>query len=867
MKKIVLWVIIALIAAKFAVQLQKVLVYSETAMLPPDAESYKVGKIIDEKFPEMKNNTILFVELEVNVTSTSAWRWYWSWRNETSVNVTSIYDMWKDSIKGLTKLYSNSKKFNNMYKGLSQGLDRLWAAVDVTHYIMVVNGLYELSKEEAVELFRALAAGVLPEELSDLAGALYDAVHSNGVDPLAVDESFTLSIAYTKMNSTVSADVPRAYLKCLYANLKPLAAGKQYWLEYPLDYNSIFQRLSELTDRAEPSAVRCFARWFAGKLDLPAGPVSEVIYSAYLGTKPDFRSLALELLFQKAGDLLKTLFVSQDWKATTIRLATNDYRTADEIRKMASEAGRGIVQKAYLLGPGVISEELQQANVEDAERVQSLSHVLVLAVLFALTRSLVASIIPFVVVGIGIVVGMAMAYFLGLFYPIYHIARTLMVTTGLGLGLDYSIFILARFKEEAVKGLSPRDAARVAAKRAGHAVAVSAVAASLGFLSLALSGTLMLDSMGVTIPLTVVATALAAITLLPEILAVIGEKRWFWWPSKVVVREEKPFEARPREGALLALFLATLVLTAYSLHFYINYKGTSNTLLFLPEGTEAYESLVEFSKKFPPGAWGPIYVVAPSEGDVRGFVERLSALPGVAAVIDPTEYPQFKKDDVALIVVVPSSQPFSDEAADLVARIRSIRPEGWLVGGTPAEMLDTRVLVTEAFWTRVAPFAIAATAVVLAVATRRARLVVGAAYSLLAAISWAVLISHYASLALWGYELYWITPLLAFVATLGIGTDYNVFFISRVVEELEKGSRNPLWAPLKSVAPVILGLASIMASAYFGMLIARSVALRQMGLALGFSALFAAVNAALLNPVTLSVLALLAGLAVRKVRH
>ena len=853
MKRTVAWVIIALIALFFASRLDKVLVYSETAMLPSNAESYKVKEIMSKYFKEMENNTLLFAIMNVNVTSERAWKWYWTWKNETGVNSTSFYDIWKEAQEGLKKLYSNSKKFEGMYNGINNGLANVWAATDVIHYIMVMNGLYSMSKKEAIETFQALVAGTPLQNMTSLAEELYDAVHKRGVDPATVDESFTLSVAYKSLLKSFKSQYAAAYLNCTYKNLVREVRRKQYWMQYPMDFQSIKNLAMKDIKKVEVKAISCFARWFAKKIGLPGDVVSEIMLAAHLNKHVDFKKLALELIMKKYGKILKTMFISKDWKATIIRIPINDYEEALRLKREALALGRGTLEKAYLLGSKVLNVELQKANVEDAERVQQLSHLLVLVVLFAITRSLVATFLPFIVVGIGIIVGMALAYFVGLVTPIYHLAKTLMVTTGLGLGMDYSIFILARFKEEAVRGLSPSDAARVSAKRAGHAVGMSALAASLGFASLALSGTLMLNSMGITIPLVVLATAAAAITLLPEVLSKVGEKKWFWWPGKLEVKEEKPFTFSPPLRMILPIFLIVLAITAYALVFYVNYKGTSNTMLFLPKGTEAYEALSAFAKKFPAGAWGPIYVL--SIGcNYEPLVKKIEQMSGVSAIITPSDMPQLKKGDVSLIIVIPKFQPFSERTMKLVEKIREVRPRGCLVGGMPAELLDTKVLVSKAFWERVAPFAILATMAVLALSTRRASPVVSAAFSLVAAISWAVTLSHCLSEALWGVSLYWITPLIALIATLGIGTDYNVFYISRVIEELEKRAVNPVWSPLRSTAPVIIGLASIMASAYFGMLIARSVALKQMGLALGFSAMFAAINATLLNPILLTII-------------
>ncbi len=857
MKRTLAWIAVFIIALFFASQLDKVLVYSETAMLPPQAESYKAKMIINKYFKDVKNNTLLFVILKGNATDPIYEKWYYELKNSTTVKLLSFYDIWNNVTKNLSKLYNAAKNFKNMYNGVENGLASYWAAVDILHYIMVMNGIYSMNKTEAMSTLSAILTGTPLQKMMNIAKILYEKVKASHIDPTTVDEAFTLKVAYQKLCTVLKNDYAKHYLKCLYKELEPKVKGLQLWMQYPMDYEGLRKALKKYIKEVEPSAVNCFARWFSKKINIEEA--KEIIVDAYYGKRPNLRNIALSVILKKSKSIIFSTFLSKKWTAISIRASTNNYKTALKLKKLAIKYGKNILKKVYVLGPSVISKEIQEADIKDAERVQELSHVLVLAVLFGLTRSLVATIIPFIVVGIGIVTGMALAFFIGHITPIYHIAKTLMMTTGLGLGMDYSIFILSRFKEEAHKGLGPKEAAKIAAKRAGHAVGISAIAASLGFLSLALSGTLMLNSMGITIPLTVLATAAAAITMLPEILGIIGEKKWFWWPGGLKVKEESDVKVRPpRLSVVILIFALSIAITIPSLYFYVTYTGTSDTRLFIPRGTEIYEALVQFPKYFPAGAWGPLYVVGNKNMNmIKSLESKIKHMPYVAAVIGPEENKKLISDNHSLIMIILNVQPFSSQAIQVVKEIRKIRPQGWLVGGMPAELLDTKVLVTEAFWSRVAPFAILATMIVLFLAVRRIIPVISAAFGLTAAISWAVVVSHILSTTMFGNTLYWIIPLIAFVATLGIGTDYNVFYISRVIEEIKKGTREPFWAPLKSVAVVILGLASIMASAYFGMLIASAVGLKQMGLALGFSALFAALNAVFLNPVVMTILSML----------
>ncbi len=873
MKRVIAWIAIAIIAAMFASKIEQVLVYSETAMLPPQAESYKAKQIIEKEFPSLNNKTMLMVVMNVNVTSKEAMDWYFKWKNETGINASSFYDIWK---KFADKLPSMGEGMSKMVNGINKGFGGYWMATDMIHLIMLTNGLYYENLTQALQDFEIYTAGTQLSKFKNIAKALWEYVHEKKVDPNTLDDSVLSCIAKHQLYAKLTNSYAKTYLCCLACTLSPKLKGVQLWLTYGLDPNTLHKKIMEYINATTPAAIKCFAKKsFADKL--PPDVVATVIIDAWKGEKvKDPYKLALKALFHSKDleKIVKYLMISKDWKATNINMFNVSYEEAVKAKEEALKLGKGIVKKAYLLGGSVIDKEMREANVKDAERVQELSHVLVLLVLFGLTRSIVASLIPFLVVGIGVVVGMALAYFIGHLFPIYQMARTLMITTGLGLGMDYSIFILSRFKEEISKGKDPHEAAKLAAKRAGHAVGISALAASMGFASLMLSGTLMLNSMGMTIPLTVLATAAASITMLPEILAVLGGKKWFWWPGG---KGKKPSHemASPRRGAVIAIFLITLIVTAVSLYYYVNYKGNNDTRLFIPQGTEAYQALQVFSKEFPPGAWGPVFVVLKAPNGVNpkscwsyiAYVSKIKEkVPSIALILDPSERMGTIKGNYAVGMIILKYQPFSAQALESVPKIRNITkayasPCKVYVGGMPAELYDAQKLITAAFWTKVAPFAVLATMIVLAIAVRRFDPVISAAYGLVAAISWAVLLSHVISVALWGYPLYWITPLIALIATLGIGTDYNVFYITRMIEEIERaieegrGVISGIWTPIKAVGPVIIGLASIMASAYFGMLIAKSIGLKQMGLALGFSALLAAINAVLLNPITLTTIA------------
>ncbi len=808
-KYIVLWLILLLLAIPFAISLDKVLVYSETSLVPSYAQSYKVKEFVNKYFKDYLNKGIVVVELDVPVSSKTAYKWYEDINKTFEVKTFSVFDAMKFVIKGMEGL---RKGLEELDKHLALGLQGYWMLTDLLHQSLSMSFLYASSPSEFNDTFMANMEGTKLAKYLDLAWILYQKFHNN---PYNVTETQLLQIACNKLSAKLKSEMAKYYLKEL-CNCLISKVNENLWENYFGDVGGLRKAMEKYINECKESALLSMENYIMNKFNFTK-EAAEIIVKSILDNTTlqeearrlhvDLYKVAFEILKKKMPDRIK-LLVSKDEHSFTINVFNGNLN--DVLNKVSGS----IVKDKYALGQDYFSEEIRELNIKDAERSQEFSHIFVIAAMAIILGAVAATVVPFFVIAIAIFVSMGIVYLIASRIPIYHLSKTIMITTGLGLGIDYTVYFLSRFKEEYRRTKDLDKSLEKAKHVAGHAILISGTAAALAFASLYLSNTPMLNGMGITVPITVFMTAIATVTLLPDILRLVGTKRWFWWPDKHLPE----FTASKR--TVLAIAILLIIVAIPSLMFYMNYKGTMNTMVFVPRNSKVYLSLIKFSHEFPAGAWGPIIVIGKFDKKLEGVAVTLT----------------ISKNGHTITLVISKYQPFDERTLMLVPKIRRM---GYEVGGMPAELYDMRQILESAFWSRVVPFAAIAVIVILLLATRSLS-VISAIVGIIMSAAIGTTLSHWVSTTLWNEPLYWVTPFIALIAVLGVGTDYNVFFIVRALRE------NPESA-LKHAGIVIIGLAIIMASAYFGMLMAAAVGLKQMGLSLGLTVLIASLFAVFLN--------------------
>ncbi|WP_345018826.1 MMPL family transporter [Actinomadura keratinilytica] len=390
--------------------------------------------------------------------------------------------------------------------------------------------------------------------------------------------------------------------------------------------------------------------------------------------------------------------VSRDRTATyaVLRLAGADPEQRTENFADIEDALRhpvGAAGTAQLGGTVATEVAINDRVREDIARAEMLSMPVLLVLLLVIFGGAVAASLPLVVGGIAILGSFAALRLLTLATDVSIFAINITTFLGLGLAIDYGLFIVGRFREELAAGRGTEDALARTMATAGRTVAVSGVTVAVSLAGLTLFPQVFLRSMGFGGIATVVVCMAAALTVLPALLAVLGPR-----VNALSIRRRRTPAPASGGGAgwyrlarsvmrrpVLYLAGAMVVLLAPAVPFLgITWGGIDGKVL--PTGTEARVVAETLERDFPRNATAPIEVVVTGRTDPAAYAQRLAQVPGVtqAAVTGAA-------GTTAKISLRHDADPMSTQARDLVERVRDVpAPPGTqvYVGGQTADLID-----------------------------------------------------------------------------------------------------------------------------------------------------------------------------------
>ena len=570
------------------------------------------------------------------------------------------------------------------------------------------------------------------------------------------------------------------------------------------------------------------------------------------------------------------------------------------VQKTLSQYVRGY--KLYLTGPGIMNYEVHKLTQQDMKRVDILSNTLVVIFLFLVLESLAAVVIPFIGLFIAITAAGALAYLIvstGT-VDLSSWSRVVMITTSLGLGADYAGFLAYRFREEFKRTGDSRKAAEKALTRTYTAIMTSAATAMIGFGSLALAYDFpFLLSFGVSIPLAILITMLTGLTLVPALLSIFGGYKKFWWPKtpqKIKIRERSWLGEKVIQHKKLILLL-WVIISIPSAYAYITFQGSHDMQVFLPENSESVASFNIVSHRFGAGIVYPTYIVIELKEKwndpktyelIKNISSEIESQSYVSMVTGPvnnfqnksllhtlnTGNPYVDRDGkIVYFMVVLKDNPLSIRGIEEIRMLRDIvhkydvneNIRGIYVGGMAASMMEMEELLNQRFYHRVLPVAIILMIIVFALAFNSIIASLSAIMVILSAAVMAIGASELVFQDILGKPILWFMPIMVLTAILGVGMDYNSFYLSRAREECEKECSNKaIMLATARVGLLVFGLSMILGSAYLSMLVAQSWGMRELGFTLGIGVLLAGAMASyLVNP---SIIAILKDKMWRKIR-
>jgi putative drug exporter of the RND superfamily len=543
-----------------------------------------------------------------------------------------------------------------------------------------------------------------------------------------------------------------------------------------------------------------------------------------------------------------------------------------QFREQASEVDKSQVDdlkdgvNAALAGSPVHAE-YTGAVIQNSEPPSTgVSEVLGLAaailILLIALGTVVAMGVPIVMALISVAIGIALIYLAASVTTFNTVTPTLAVMLGLGVGIDYSLFILTRHRQALHDGRRPEDAAALAAATAGRAVIFAGLTVAISISSLAIVGLSFITKLGLGAAITVVTAVAVAVTLLPAVLRLLGPRidrlrvpglrarddseaaregsfsgRW----GRFVTRHAWP-------AAIIGIaVMLVLALPALGARLGSSDAGTN------PESTTTRKAYDLLASGFGAGFNGPLLVaVSGDRADANRVAVAVRQTPGVASVPAPTMNPD---GDTAVVTAYPTTSPQSAQTSDLVRDLRDRALPRALAGseasayvGGPTAAFDD---IGEHIASRLPWFLLAVVGITLLLITMAFRSVVVAikaglstALSALAAYGVVVAVFQHG----WGSAIVGLDrtgpietflPVIVFAILFGLSMDYEVFLMSRIREKLVGGdsARAAVRHGVAAIGRVIMAAALIMGVVFLSFILGDERTIKEFGLSLGVAIL------------------------------
>ncbi len=491
-------------------------------------------------------------------------------------------------------------------------------------------------------------------------------------------------------------------------------------------------------------------------------------------------------------------------------------------------------------GQPAVFSDIESISTSDLTKAEMYAFPLCLVALVLAFGTLVAAGLPLAIGGMSLVITLGIISLLSRVTDMSMFVMNIVSMLGIGIAIDYSLLMVNRFREE-IAGNSLEESLVATMSTAGKAVFYSAVTTIIGLLGLMSFKFMMLRSLGISGAIVVLISLMAALTLLPAIMAVLGPKvnalsilprrrkanRSLWHGLAIRVM---------RHPVIVLVAVVPLLLTLGSPFLKVNLGGAGVTVL--PQSAPARQGYEILKEEFGEGETSPILIAVHTESNILGAeeigvvydfareIERLEGVDRVDSIVtlplqmskeqyqlmyadpDLIPYPLIRSavdrltsEKTTLISVVGRQPPITEEANELVRKIRELKPEGTVdvyVSGLTAEIMD---IVSEMYreFPRVLIFVFLATYLALLALFRSVILPLKAilmnVMSILAAYGTLVFIfqqGHFAGLLNFSPvgSIESSLPIIMFCVLFGLSMDYEVFLLTRVKESYTETGDN-----------------------------------------------------------------------------
>jgi putative drug exporter of the RND superfamily len=506
-----------------------------------------------------------------------------------------------------------------------------------------------------------------------------------------------------------------------------------------------------------------------------------------------------------------------------------------------------------------VGQQLSKPETETSEAIGLAAAVIILLIAFGTATAMMLPIISAV---LGLVCALSIIRLLEHVLEVPGVASTLATMIGLGVGIDYALFIVTRHKLQLGEGMELRESIARATATAGGAVAFAGFTVVIALCSLAFAGIPLVSTLGFMAAVAVVVAVSAALTLLPAMLGALGphinslrvrlgkthpdDKQphgWRRWAERV--------SRRPGAATIVSLLiLAVLALPIFQLEL------GQNDISALPEETTSRQAYDALNAGFGPGVNGPLLIASEfsSKAEAEQLAPKLQKAIGAAGDVASVGKTKLDEQGTAgVFTVISRSEPWADETVDLVEDLReTVIPQALegsraqaFVGGQTAGYIDLATQISDKLPLMIA-IVVALSFLVLLVAFRSLLVPLKAAAMNLISVAAAYGIVTAVFQLGWGAELIGLdhaipivsfVPLLMFAILFGLSMDYEVFLLTQMREHYREygDARRAVVEGLANTGRVITSAAAIMVCVFTSFVLNGDPVVKEFGVGLAIA--------------------------------
>ena len=572
---------------------------------------------------------------------------------------------------------------------------------------------------------------------------------------------------------------------------------------------------------------------------------------------------------------LLPLLVSADKKTALIHytLAGTSQEATDNVEDVIHKVEEANEAEDFLVligGDASIAFENNELSAEDLEKGERIGVPVALIILLALFGAVAATLLPLGLAIVAIVIALAAVAVIGQAFELLFFVTMMITMIGLAVGIDYSLLIVSRFREEMDRGLDTREAVERAGGTAGRTVLFSGTTVVLALIGMLIVPVSFFQSLGLGAILVVIAALAATLTLLPAVLSLLGPKVNFLTIPFLARFSLKGSQASTggfwvtiahavTRFPVVSILVIGVPMIALSV-FYFSIETGLNDVNTFPDRSQTKEAFTVFREEFSVGEVSPAGFLSPAEivvdGDVNSPEVRDAMARLVKSLVDDPTFPvppsqEANADgDLALLTLPFPGEPNSRAATAKMSTLREEHipaafdgvPAKVYVGGVTAEAADFFGIV-DVYTPIVFAFVLGLSFIILMLVFRSIvipvkaiimnLLSVGATYGLLVLVFQKGVGSD-----LLGFQHAevidaWI-PLFLFSILFGLSMDYHVFLLSRIREHYDETGNNARAVAygLQSTGGMITGAALIMVAVFGGFAAGETIINQQVGFGL-----------------------------------